>query len=226
MINIIYEDNHILVVEKPVNIPVQADSSGDMDLQSLLKSYIAAKYSKPGDVYLGIVHRLDRPVGGVMVFARTSKAASRLTDAFRRREVLKMYVAVVHKPIKNVPLTGTLVHWLQKNVKTNMVTAFDTAVTGAKKAILNYTFLSSHPIQNLSLLHIELDTGRSHQIRVQCASTGFPLWGDQRYNVNLSKKGQQIALFAKKLEFIHPVKKQKMTFELPMPDRDPWHLFP
>jgi 23S rRNA pseudouridine1911/1915/1917 synthase len=224
-LRILYEDNHVLVVEKPVNIPVQADRSGDIDLQTLLKRYIAEKYQKPGDVYLGIIHRLDRPVGGVIVFARTSKAASRLSDAFRRRDVRKVYHAVVCTDGKSIPENGSLTHWLHKNEETNMVTAFDSDVAGSKKAVLHYERVSEQGPSELGLISIELETGRSHQVRVQCASAGFPLWGDQRYNVSKAKNGQQIALFASKIEFEHPVKKERLSFELPLPKREPWQGF-
>ena len=223
-IPVLYEDNHLIVVNKPINIPVQADDSGDLDVQTALKGYIAQKYNKPGEVFLGIVHRLDRPVGGVMVFARTSKAASRLADAFRTRSIRKVYQAVVCTDSKSVPESGTLVHWLRKNNETNHVQAFEREQSGSKQAILHFAKVKHDENKNLAQIQIELETGRSHQIRVQCAASGWPLWGDHRYNFNQAKKGQQIALFSSRLEFVHPVRKEPMVFELPLPNATPWNM--
>ena len=214
MINIVYEDNHLLVVEKPVNIPVQADFSKDKDLLTLLKEYIKEKYNKPGNVYLGLVHRLDRPVGGLMVFAKTSKAASRLSKQVQDKTVKKTYMAVVEgKPEKE----GTLKDKLEKDSKTNITKVSK----NGKEAILNYKLINTK--DNLSLVEINLITGRPHQIRVQFSSRNYPLYGDQKYNKNPKK--DQIALFAKKLEFIHPTTKEKLTFELPLPNRYPFNIF-
>jgi 23S rRNA pseudouridine1911/1915/1917 synthase len=219
-ITVLFEDNHLLVVEKPVNIPVQEDSSGDIDLLETLKKYLGQKYEKPGKVFLGLVHRLDRPVGGVMVFARTSKAASRLSDEIRRNQVDKTYHVVV---LGTAPEQGELVHWLVKDERTNMVTAHENEVPSSKKAVLRFRRVGV--INQLSLLQIDLETGRSHQIRVQCASMGHPVWGDQRYNKSGSNVGQQIALFASALTFSHPVSREKLTFSLPIPNRLPFSLF-
>jgi 23S rRNA pseudouridine1911/1915/1917 synthase len=216
---VLYEDNHVLVVRKPEHIPVQADSSGDTDLQEMLKSYIGRKFNKPGNVFLGIVHRLDRPVGGVMVFARTSKSASRLSDEMRRNAMDKTYWAIV----EGVPAeSGSMRHWLIKNERTNMVTASTREVTGSKEAVLYYKTLQSNG--TLSLVEIDLETGRPHQIRVQFLASGHPLWGDQRYNKQ-ARPGQDIALFAKSLAFTHPTSKERMRFDVPIPDREPWNLF-
>lgn len=217
MINVLYEDNHLLVVEKPVNIAVQADDSKDKDLLNILKEYLKEKYNKPGNVYLGLVHRLDRPVGGVMVFAKTSKAASRLSDAIRMDELEKTYVAVV---IGKANESDHLEDYLIKDSKTN--TSKVTAASKGKLALLDYRLLSYK--DNMSLVEIDLQTGRSHQIRVQFSSRGLPLYGDQRYNPN-AKPGQQIALFARKLSFNHPVTKERLTFSLPIPDAHPFSLF-
>jgi len=214
MINIVYEDNHLLVVEKPVNIPVQADSSKDKDLLTLLKEYIKEKYNKPGNVYLGLVHRLDRPVGGLMVFAKTSKAAARLSKQVQDKTIQKTYVAVLEGKPKQ---KGTLKDKLEKDPKTNTTKVSE----NGKEAILNYEVINTK--DNLSLVEINLITGRSHQIRVQFSSRDFPLYGDQKYNKNPKK--DQIALFAKKLEFIHPTTKEKLTFELPLPNRYPFNIF-
>jgi len=214
MINIVYEDNHLLVVEKPVNIPVQADASKDKDLLSLLKEYLKEKYNKPGNVYLGLVHRLDRPVGGLMVFAKTSKAASRLSKQVQEKTIQKTYIAVVEGKPK---AEGTLIDKLEKDPKNNITKVSQ----NGKEAILNYKVLKTK--DNLSLIEIDLITGRSHQIRVQFSSRNFPLYGDHKYNKNTKKGG--IALFAKKLELIHPTTKEKLTFELPLPNRYPFNIF-
>lgn len=214
MINIIYEDNHLLVVEKPINVPVQGDKSGDEDLLTMLKKYLKEKYNKPGDVYLGLVHRLDRPVGGVMVFAKTSKAAKRLSKQVQKHEMKKIYMAVIEGKVSD---SGTFIDRLKKDEKTNITKVSD----DGKEAELSYDLIGF--INNLSLVRINLKTGRSHQIRVQFASRKIPLYGDQKYNPNAVK--DQIALFASKIEFKHPVTKEIMSFELPLPERYPFTLF-
>lgn len=214
-INIIYEDNHLLVVEKPINIPVQEDSTKDENLLDILKDYIKEKYNKPGNVYLGLVHRLDRPVGGIMVFARTSKAASRLSEQIRNKTFKKIYNAVV---IGNINDKGTLKDKLLKDEKNNIVTVDEKG----KEAILNYNKISNK--DNMSLVEINLETGRSHQIRVQFSHYGYPLYGDNKYNKN-AKVGEQIALFAKRIEFIHPTTKEILKFELDLPNRYPFNIF-
>ena len=214
MINIIYEDNHLLVVEKPVNIPVQADKSGDEDLLTILKKYLKEKYNKPGDVYLGLVHRLDRPVSGVMVFAKTSKAASRLSKQIQKHEFKKIYMAVIEGKVSE---SGTFKDKLKKDEKTNITRVSE----DGKEAELSYNLIGF--VNNLSLVRISLKTGRSHQIRVQFASRKIPLYGDQKYNPKAVK--DQIALFASKLEFKHPVTKEIVSFELPLPERFPFTLF-
>ena len=215
MINIIYEDNHLLVVEKPINIPTQEDNTKDKDLLTILKEYIKEKYNKPGNVYLGLVHRLDRPVGGIMVFARTSKAAARLSEQVRNKTFKKTYNAVV---IGNINKEGKLKDYLLKDEKKNIVKVDK----NGKEAILNFKKLDFK--NNMSLVEINLETGRSHQIRVQMSHYGYPLFGDQKYN-NTSKVGEQIALFAKKIEFIHPTTNELLTFELDLPNRYPFTIF-
>ncbi len=215
MINVIYEDNHLLVVEKPINIPTQEDNTKDKDLLTILKEYIKEKYNKPGNVYLGLVHRLDRPVGGIMVFARTSKAASRLSEQVRNKTFKKTYNAVV---IGNIENTGKLKDNLLKDEKRNIVKIDK----NGKEAILNFIKLNYK--NNMSLVEINLKTGRSHQIRVQMAHHGYPLFGDQKYN-KTAKVGEQIALFAKKIEFIHPTTNELLTFELDLPNRYPFTIF-
>ncbi|MCI9233151.1 MAG: RluA family pseudouridine synthase [Bacilli bacterium] len=216
MINIIYEDNHLLVVEKPINILVQADNTHDSDLLSMLKEDIKKRYQKPGNVYLGLVHRLDRPVGGIMVFAKTSKAAARLSEQVKKHQMKKKYYAIVEGKFEKKE--GCLIDYLKKDEKKNKVFIDNTG----KEAILNYRVLDSK--EKYSLIDIDLKTGRSHQIRVQFASRNHPLFGDQKYNRN-SKVGEQIALYSYELSFHHPITKEKLVF-LGKPSKSfPWCLF-
>ena len=202
---VLYEDNHLLAVVKPANMPVMADASGDLDLLTALKQYIAEAYHKPGAVYLGLVHRLDRPVGGVMVFARTSKAASRLSQAFAAHETEKRYLAVVEGD-----LTGPreLTDCLLKDERTGMVRVVPPDAPGAKEARLLTAPLARR--QGTTLCEVRLYTGRAHQIRVQHAHAGLPLWGDNRYG--RGRPGEQIALFARQLTVPHPTRREPMTF--------------
>ena len=214
-INVLYEDNHLLVVEKPINVPTQEDNSKDEDLLSMLKKYIKEKYNKPGNVYLGLVHRLDRPVGGVMVFAKTSKSASRLSNQIRLNKFNKVYYAVVEGNVKE---EERLEDKLLKDNKKNIVKVDP----NGKQSILNYKKIKR--INNLTLVEIKLETGRPHQIRVQMSHNNNPLYGDQKYNKN-SKIGEQLALFAKKLEFYHPTTNELLSFEIDLPDREPFVKF-
>lgn len=220
-INIIFEDNHLLVIEKPVNIPSQSDESGDLDILTLLKQDLKKRFNKPGNVYLGLVHRLDRPVGGVMVFAKTSKAASRISELIRKREFNKNYIAVVHGIMEQKE--GKLTHYLVKDTKTNIVRVTQKDDNKAKEAILEYKLISSK--ENLSLVKIKLHTGRSHQIRVQFAAVGHPLFGDQKYGIQLNKEGQQISLWSSQIKFEHPVSKDIIVFNSLPPKVYPWNLF-
>lgn len=220
-VNIIYEDNHVLVVEKPVNVPVQEDESNDPDLLTILKNDLKERYNKPGNVYLGLIHRLDRPVGGVMVFAKTSKAASRLSDQVRLRKLGKVYLAVVHGRLDK--REGTLEDYLLKDSKTNIVSVVDKKVPGAKQAVLDFGVMKE--FEGLSLVRIKLHTGRSHQIRVQFSNYGHPLYGDQKYGQNLNKPGQQIALWSHEIIFHHPVTKEEMRFKSEPPGEKPWIWF-
>lgn len=215
MINVIYEDNHLLVVVKPINIPVQADSSNDLDFLTLLKEYIKNKYNKSGNVYLGLVHRLDRPVDGVMVFAKTSKAASRLSEQVRTHKLRKEYYAVINGKAQD---KDHLVDNLIKDKTTNISKVSEYG----KESILDYELVSY--INNLSLVKIDLKTGRSHQIRVQFSSRDLPLYGDQKYN-KYSKVGEQLALFAKRISFYHPITNELLNFEINLPSRYPFNLF-
>ncbi len=218
-ISLLFEDNHLLVVEKPVNIPTQGDASGDLDLLSLLKEDLKVRYQKPGQVYLGLVHRLDRPVGGVMVFAKTSKAAARLSEQIRTGQFRKTYLAVVHgQPEKS----GRLEHFLAKDRATNTVQV-SSSVAAGKKAILEYEALMER--EGLSLVRINLLTGRSHQIRVQFSTIGHPLYGDQKYGASLNTPGQQLALWSHQIKCLHPTKKEEMTFSSSPPPVNPWYLF-
>ena len=205
-IRVVYEDNHLLVVNKPANVPVQADASGDEDLLTACKGYIKERYQKPGEVYLGLVHRLDRPVGGVMVFARTSKAAARLTEQFSAHRAQKRYAAIVEG---RAPAEGRLTDWLLKNESTNTTTVVKEGTPGAKQARLSFRTLARE--KGLSLLDVNLQTGRPHQIRVQLSHTGFPIRGDQRYNPD-ARVGDQIRLWAYALTIAHPTLKEPMTF--------------
>lgn len=220
IIRILYEDNHLLVVEKPVNLPVQADNSGDDDLLTLLKADLKKRHQKPGNVYLGLVHRLDRPVGGVLVFAKTSKAASRLSDVLRKREMERKYLAVVRGSLDD---GGLLKHHLWKDSEKNKVHAVKSSHTGAKKAVLHYETIERK--DGMSLLAIRLHTGRSHQIRVQMAASDAPLYGDQKYGQHVNRPGQQIALWAHTLSFPHPTTKEILTFESNPPSEHPWHIW-
>jgi 23S rRNA pseudouridine1911/1915/1917 synthase len=214
-IPVLYCDNHVLAVVKPCNIPVQADSSGDADLLTVLKKYVGEKFNKPGAVYLGLVHRLDRPVGGVMVFARTSKAAQRLSEAFASHTVDKRYLAVLQGTLKE---SKRLENWLLKDNSSGNVRAVAAGVSGAKQALLD-----TRPIAQrggTTLTEVELHTGRAHQIRVQHLAAGYPLWGDSRYGGG--KAGQQIALWAYRLTFKHPTLKTDMTFCVPPAPQGIW----
>ena len=208
-LKVIYEDNYIIVVEKIPNIPTQEDKTGDTSMMTLVKKYIKEKYNKPANVYLGLVHRLDRPVGGVMVLAKTSKAASRLSKQVRDKVFKKEYLAVVDGSFgKN---SGTLENYLYKDRKSNTSYIVSKDKKEAKFAKLDYEVLKYDKENNLSLLKIDLHTGRHHQIRVQLANIGHSIYGDQRYGTR--GKNKQIALWAYKLTIEHPTKKEKMEFE-------------
>ena len=217
---VLHEDNSILVVVKPQNIPSQADASGDLDLLTLLKDYIKNKYDKPGNVYLGLVHRLDRPTGGVMVFAKNSKAAARLSKQIVDGEMTKTYLTTVVGTPKQ--RKDTLVNYLKKNSLTNTVYVATFGDHDAKRAELSYEVLDSD--ERLSLVKVQLGTGRSHQIRVQMSAINCPVYGDARYGGNIVR-GQNLALWAYKLELTHPVTKERMVFVAYPPDSEPWKRF-
>ena len=207
-LKVIYEDNHIIVVEKPVNIPSQGDKTGDIDMLTIIKEYIKEKYNKPGNVYLGLIHRLDRPVGGVMVFAKTSKAAARLSEQVREKEFQKSYLVIVDGKMEKEK--ETLEDYLLKNEKTNTSKVVKEGTKNSKYASLDYEVLKYDKELNLSVLKILLHTGRHHQIRVQLSSRGHSIYGDQKYGGR--GHGKQIALWAYKLQISHPVSKEKMDF--------------
>lgn len=207
-LKVIYEDNHIIVVEKIPNIPSQGDKTGDIDMLTIIKQYLKDKYHKPGEVYLGLVHRLDRPVGGVMVFAKTSKAAARLSEEVRVREIKKQYLVVVDGKMEKTE--DILEDFLLKNEKNNMSKVVKEETKNAKKASLDYKVLKYDSEIDLSVLKVNLHTGRHHQIRVQLSSRNHSIYGDQKYGTR--GRGKQIALWAYELTLIHPTKKEEMTF--------------
>ena len=207
-LKILYEDNHIIVVEKPVNIPSQGDKTGDEDMLTIIKKYIKEKYNKPGDVYLGLVHRLDRPTGGVMVFAKTSKAASRLSEQVREKDVHKKYLCIVDGKLERSK--DIWKDYLLKNEKNNISKVVKPNTRNAKEAILDYEVIKYDEQINLSVVKVNLHTGRHHQIRAQFASRGHSLSGDQKYGTR--GRGKGLALWAYSLSFIHPTKKERMEF--------------
>lgn len=216
-LNILYEDNHIIVAVKPCNVLSQSDSTKDIDMLTLLKGYIKEKYNKPGNVYLGLVHRLDRPVGGIMVFARSSKAAARLSEMIKKHDFTKKYLAIVNGILDNKE--GEYKDYLLKQENGNTIV---TSKDKGKLSILKYKVIEESKSHNLTLVEIELLTGRHHQIRVQFASRNHSLYGDQRYG---KRDNNQIALWEYKLEFMHPVKKEPMSFLCLPPKENGWQIF-
>lgn len=218
---VIYEDNHIIIVNKTSSEIVQGDKTGDTPLSEIVKQYLKEKYNKPGNVYLGVTHRLDRPVSGIVVFAKTSKALPRLNDMFKNGEVKKTYWAIV----KNCPkeTEGKLVHYLVRNEKQNKSYAYDKEVPNSKKAILNYRLIGRS--QNYYLLEVDLKTGRHHQIRCQLAKMGCPIKGDLKYGAQRSNPDGSISLHARRIRFIHPVSQNMIDIEAPVPDDNLWNGF-
>lgn len=218
---ILYEDNHLLCIEKPVNMAVQADSSKDLDLLTALKDFIKVRDQKPGKAFLALVHRLDRPVGGAMVFAKTSKAASRLAKEIQAHRFKRTYLAITHGKVQAPQ--ASLEDYLWKNRQENQSYVVSKNKKGAKLARLSYQLLDHQ--EGLSLLKVDLETGRSHQIRVQLSYLGHPIWGDQKYGADLAQAGQQIALWARDLSFSHPTQDKVVQVQsLPSP-KPPWYLF-
>jgi 23S rRNA pseudouridine1911/1915/1917 synthase len=218
---ILYEDNHLLAINKPAGVLVQGDETGDEPLVEICKKYIKEKYNKPGEVFLGVVHRLDRPVSGVVIFARTSKALERMNALFRDRETKKTYWAIVkNKPAKE---SATLIHWLVKNEKINKVTAYARENPQGQRSELSYQLLKEK--SGYYLLEVNPVTGRPHQIRVQLASMNCSILGDLKYGYEKPNVDKSICLHARKLQFVHPVKKEMISIEAALPKNEFWNLF-
>jgi len=221
MTEILYEDNHIIAVYKRSSDLAQGDKTGDISLDTEVKKYLATKYKKTGEVFLGVVHRLDRPVSGVILFARTSKALERLNEMFREKQVKKTYLAIVkERPPED---EATITHFLKKNELQNKSYVFDTEVKGSKEASLTYRLKGRS--EKYYLLEIELHSGRHHQIRAQLAKIGCPIKGDLKYGFPRSNEDGGISLFARKLEFVHPVKKEQISITAHFPEGDIWSVF-
>ena len=218
-LQVLFEDNHIIIVNKRAGDIVQGDKTGDKPLSDVVKEYIKDKYNKPGNVYLGTVHRLDRPTTGLVIFAKTSKVLPRLNKLFLSKDISKTYWALV----KNEPKKAedTLIHWLKKNPKNNKSKAHITEVPDSKKAILHYKTIKK--LDNYFLLEVNLETGRHHQIRVQLSSIGSPIKGDLKYGFDRSNKDASISLHARHIEFIHPVKKEPISISAPLPNDPVWN---
>jgi 23S rRNA pseudouridine1911/1915/1917 synthase len=220
-LQVLYEDNHIIAVNKRPSDIVQGDKTGDTPLSDFVKQYIKEKYNKPGEVFVGTVHRIDRPVSGIVLFAKTSKALARLNQLFQTKEIQKTYWAVVKNKPKNSE--GTLIHYLKKNEAKNMSKAFEKETQGALRSELEYKIICSS--DNYHLLEVNPHTGRHHQIRVQLSSMGCPIKGDLKYGFDRSNKDASIHLHARKIEFVHPVKKEAITIVAPPPDEVLWNEF-
>ena len=216
--NVVYEDNHIIIVNKQSGEIVQGDKTGDTPLSDIVKQYIKEKYNKPGNVFLGVVHRLDRPVSGLVVFAKTSKALSRINEMFRTGDVHKTYWAIVKK--NDIAPEATLTDWLTRNERQNKSYAHNREVPGAKKAVLSYKVRSMS--DNYMLLEVRLMTGRHHQIRCQLAHMGCPIKGDLKYGSPRSNPDGSISLMSRRVEFVHPVSKETIAVEAPVPDDRLW----
>lgn len=218
-LQILHEDNHIIIINKRPGDIVQGDKTGDKPLNDIVKEYIKQKYNKPGNVYLGTVHRLDRPTSGIVIFAKTSKALERLNKMLREKQIKKTYWAIVKNEV--TPEKQTLTHYLKKNPKNNKSTAYIKETDGSKKAILHYSVLKK--LQNYTLLEIDLETGRHHQIRCQLSSIKHPIKGDLKYGFARSNKNGSIHLHAKKILFTHPVSKESIDISAPTPDDVIWN---
>ena len=218
-LQVLFEDNHIVIVNKRAGDITQGDKTGDKPLSEVVKEYIKDKYNKPGDVFLGVVHRLDRPTSGIIIFARTSKSLERLNKMLRDKTIHKTYWAVVKKHPKKEK--DTLINYLRKNPKNNKSTAYTKEIEGSKKAVLHYTVLKK--LDNYSLIEIDLETGRHHQIRTQLSTIGSPIKGDLKYGFNRSNKDGSIHLHARKIKFTHPVSKELINITAPTPKEVIWN---
>ena len=218
---VVYEDNHIIVVNKTSSEIVQGDKTGDTPLSEMVKQYLKEKYNKPGNVFIGVTHRLDRPVSGLVVFAKTSKALPRLNEMFRNGEVKKTYWAIVKECPKETE--GELVHYLVRNEKQNKSYAYDNEVKNSKKAVLHYKLIDHS--QNYYLLEVDLKTGRHHQIRCQLAKMGCPIKGDLKYGFPRSNPDGSICLHARTVQFVHPVSKEMIQLTAPVPEGNLWNGF-
>ncbi len=217
-LQILFEDNHIIIINKRAGDIVQGDKTGDKPLSEIVKEYIKVNYKKAGNVFLGVVHRIDRPTTGIVVFAKTSKALSRLNMLFANKQIQKTYWAIAKNPI--LKKEGRLVNWLKKNPKNNKTSVFDRETPGSKKGVLNYKV--NKELDNYSLLEINLETGRHHQVRAQLSKMGNPIKGDLKYGFNRSNKDGGICLHARSIEFIHPVKKEEIIITAPLPSDTIW----
>ena len=218
-LQVLFEDNHIIIVNKRSGDITQGDKTGDKPLSDVVKNYIKTKFNKPGNVYLGVIHRLDRPTSGVIIFARTSKALERLNKMLREKKINKTYWAIVKGCPKKEK--DTLINFLKKNPKKNKSSVYQHEISGAKRAVLHYQVIQK--LDNYSLLEIDLETGRHHQIRAQLSAFGFPIKGDLKYGFNRSNKDGSIHLHARKIEFIHPVSKEQISLIAPTPNDVIWN---
>lgn len=218
-LDILYEDNHIIAINKPPGIMVQSDKAGNTGLDDIVREYLRVKFNKKGEAFLGVAHRIDRPVSGIVLFAKRSKPLKRLNEMFREKEIKKTYWAVVQNMPANV--AGHLVHWLKKNEQKNISTAYDHEVAGSSKCELDYRWLKSS--EHYHLLEVNPLTGRHHQIRIQLSKMGCPIKGDVKYGARRSNKDESIHLHARKVEFMHPMKEEKMIIEAPAPDEVVWN---
>ncbi|HON51591.1 MAG TPA: RluA family pseudouridine synthase [Bacteroidales bacterium] len=220
-VDVLYEDNHVIIVNKATNVLVQSDTTGDTSLEDAVKLYIKEKYNKPGEVFLGVIHRIDRPVSGVVLFAKTSKALTRLNEQLKKKEFKKTYRAIVKQ--KPIPESSILKHYIVRNPKINKSIAYDKPTADAKEASLAYRTIAQS--QNYYLLDIDLHTGRHHQIRCQLAKIGCPIKGDLKYGFARSNQNGGISLHAYSLTFVHPVSKEEISVIAPLPHDDIWHVF-
>ena len=220
-LNVLFEDNHIIAVEKTAGMLVHGDETGDRTLQDHVKTYIKKKYNKPGDVFLGVIHRLDRPVSGVTIFARTSKALTRMNALIKDREITKEYLSLVSK--RPLEIKGLLTHYIVKDTKKNFSHIYDKMKNGAKKALLRYEMVVQ--IYGYVLMRINLETGRPHQIRVQMKRIGCHIIGDVKYGYEFGNVDKSICLHCSKMSFIHPIKKDRITIKLKPPKNDFWDIF-